>query len=173
MGNNIVKSSWLSAETLGFLSLRAWLGVRALLTGIEKYTGVKTVTEPLLGADGNPDPSGAMVEFNQKVYGLGHYHAIPESFQTSFANQPLMPDFLMKPFCWLLGPLLIILGLMLLLGVKTRWSLAAQAALYVMLTAGFILINQDAGIAWLGTHVIMIALALKYEKYNRYTVTRS
>ncbi|MDR0532560.1 MAG: hypothetical protein LBH01_01245 [Verrucomicrobiales bacterium] len=171
--NNNPKSPLLSAETLGFFVLRGWLGVRALLTGIEKFSGTKTVTEALLGADGQPDPSGAMVEVDKKVYGLSHYHAIPESFQTSFSNQPLMPDFLMKPFCWALGPLLIILGLTLLLGIKTRLSLAVQGVLYIMLTSGFILINQDAGIAWLGIHIVLIALALKWEKYNRLTITRS
>jgi len=171
--NNPIKSPLTSAETLAFLALRGWLGVRALMTGIEKFSGTKTVTEALLGADGLPDPSGAMVEVDKKVYGFSYYHAIPDSFQTSFSNQPLMPDFLLKPFCWALGPLLIILGLMLLLGIKTRLSLAVQAVLYIMLTAGFILINQDAGIAWLGIHIILVAMALKWEQYNRLTITRS
>ncbi|MDR1305343.1 MAG: hypothetical protein LBK76_08995 [Verrucomicrobiales bacterium] len=172
--NKMNTNKWsLSAETIGFLSLRAWLGVRALLTGVEKYTGTRTVIEPLLGADGLPDPSGALVEFDEKVYGLEHYHAIPETFQTSFNGQPLMPEWLFKPFSAALGPALILLGLTLLLGICTRITLGLQALLYVALTAGFILINQDAGIAWLGTHVALIALALMLEKHNRFTITRS
>ena len=44
--------------------------------------------------------------------------------------------------------------------------------LYTSLTFGLILIKQDAGIAWLGTHIIMIVAALALAKYNRFAILK-
>jgi hypothetical protein len=71
-----------SGPTLAFLSLRLWLGLRALIAGVEKFSARVTIQEPLLGADGAPDPSGAIVEIEKKVYGLSHYHALPDTLTT-------------------------------------------------------------------------------------------
>ena len=162
------------SETSAFLLLRLWLGLRALVAGIEKFGGEVTVQQPLMDADGKtPDPSGAMIEIEQKVYGFSHYQAVPDTLKTSFAGQPLLPSFLTTPFYAVLGYLLIALGLMLLVGVKTRWTLVAMGLLYTALSAGLILIKQDAGVAWLAIHVGLIAFALQLEKYNRFAVTRS
>lgn len=161
-----------SADTLAFLSLRLWLGLRALATGIEKFAGTVTVQQPLVDANGVPDPSGAIVEIDQKVYGFQHYHAIPDSLETSLSTQPLLPAFLTKPFYASLGYVLILLGVTLLLGIKTRWSLFAMGLLYTGLTFGLILIKQDPGVAWLAIHVGLIALALRWEKHNRFALTR-
>jgi thiosulfate dehydrogenase [quinone] large subunit len=153
--------------------LRLWLGLRALLAGIEKFSGEVVVQKPLIGADGQPDPSGAMVEIEQKVYGFQYYRAVPDSMQTSFAAQPLLPSFLTTPFYASLGYILILLGLALLAGVKTRWTLIAMGLLYTVLSAGLILIKQDAGVAWLAIHLGLIVLALQFEKYNRFAITRT
>lgn len=169
---NNEKTPSTSSETLAFLTLRLWLGARALVAGIEKFAGTVTVQKPLLDADGNPDMSGAMVEVEQKVYSFSHYRAIPDSLETSFATQPLLPAFFTKPYYAVLGYVLIALGLLLLLGVKTRPVLFIMGLLYTSLTFGLILIKQDAGVAWLAIHVIMVALALTWEKYNRYTLVK-
>ena len=42
--------------------------------------------------------------------------------------------------------------------------------LYTSLTIGLILLKQDSGVAWLAIHVLMIAVALFYEKHNRFTL---
>ncbi|MDQ8186468.1 hypothetical protein, partial [Pelagicoccus sp. SDUM812002] len=45
--------------SFAFLVLRLWLGVRSLLTGLEKFAGVETKQRPLLDEFGDPDISGA------------------------------------------------------------------------------------------------------------------
>ncbi len=161
------------SETSAFLLLRLWLGLRALVAGIEKFGGEVTVQQPLLGADGQPDPSGAMVEIEQKVYGFSYYQGVPDALRTSFAGQPLLPSFLATPFYASLGYILILLGITLLLGIKTRWTLVAMGVLYTMLSVGLILIKQDAGVAWLAIHLGLIVFALQLDKYNRFAVTRT
>lgn len=158
--------------TLAFLTLRIWLGVRALLTGIEKFSGVVAVQKPLLDAQGNPDPSGAIVEIEQKIYGLKQYAGIPESLKEKFVNEPLLPSFLTSPFYASLGALLIILGLMLLLGLWSRVSLFAMGLMYTALTIGLILIKQDPGVSSLGVHIALICGALVLSKYNRFSITK-
>jgi len=160
-------------SSLAFLVLRGWLGVRALLTGIEKFSSFKIVQKPLIDtATGMVDPSGAMVDVKQKIYGLANYSAIPSSLKDKFALEPLLPGTLTTPFYAMLGPLLIALGLMLLVGLGTRVSLFVQGLLYIGLSAGLILIKQDDGIAWLGIHVALIALALTLAKHNRFCILK-
>ena len=51
-------------------------------------------------------------------------------------------------------------------------SLFAMGLLYISLTVGLILLGQDAGIAWLGIHVLMIAVALFHAKHDRLAILR-
>lgn len=163
----------LTGQSLAYLSLRLWLGSRALITGLEKYSAKITIQEPMLDANGQPDMSGAMMDVEKKVYGLKYYHALPDSLQTKFASEPLLPGFLCTPFYALLGPTLIILGLLLLAGVANRLTLFAMAGLYAALTFGLMLIGQDAGVSWLAIHVGLVALALTLVDHNRFAITRS
>lgn len=159
-------SDW-TERTFSFLLLRLWLGLRALMTGVEKFSGTKVVEKPLLDETGEPDISGAMVEVKTKIYDLGEYNAVAESLEEAFTKEPLLPDFLLTPYYASLGYILIILGITTLLGICTRASLFVMGLLYVSLTFGLILIGQDGGIAWLGIHIIMIAMALSMARYNR------
>ncbi len=158
---------------LAFLVLRLWLAVRAILTAVEKFGAYRTDQKPLMDPlTGMQDPSGAMVEVKVKFYALGNYSGIPPSLKDKFANEPFLPHPLLVAFDYALGPLLFITGLMLLVGLGTRLSLFAQGLLYVVLTVGLILIRQDDGVAWLGIHVALIAMALMLVKYNRFALLK-
>ena len=161
------------ALTYGFWILRLWLGLRALLSGLEKFSAKISVQQPLLDAKGVPDPSGAVVEVQQKVYGLSHYQAMPDTLRDRFANEPLLPTLLTTPFYLLLGYVLIVLGLAVLLGIRTREALLGMGILYAALTVGLILIGQEQGVAWLGVHVLLVVAALVLLPFNRWSVTRS
>lgn len=159
-------------HTFAFILMRLWLGARALFTGIEKFSATVNVETPLLDDMGNPDPSGIMLSIEQKVYGISHYHGMPASLSEKLSSEPFLPGFLLVPYEFILGPLLIILGITLLMGVATRISLMAMGLLYTSLTFGLILIKQDGGIAWLAVHVIMIVLALMLVKHNRFSLLK-
>jgi len=154
--------------TLAFLVLRGWLAVRAILTGIEKFGTYKIVQQPLIDpTTGLADPSGAMLDVKVKTYALTNYSGIPAPLKPKFVNEPLLPHSLMTAFDHLLGPVLIVTGIMLLIGFGTRLSLFVQGLIYIALTAGLILIRQDDGIAWLGIHVALVAFALMLAKHNK------
>lgn len=156
-------------KSLGFLLLRLWLGVRALGTGIEKYTAKVKVEVPVLDDMGME--TGAVVQTTVKEYGFDYYHALPQVFADRFTQEPLMPAFLLSPFTKVLGVLLIVLGITTLLGIAVRASLFIQGLLYIGMTFGFILLAVDEGIAQLGLHTLMCAIALAWVKYNSFTLT--
>jgi thiosulfate dehydrogenase [quinone] large subunit len=159
--------------TLAFLVLRGWLAVRAILTGIEKFGAYQTIQKPLIDpVTGMEDPSGAMIDVKVKFYSLTNYSGVPAPLKDKFANEPLLPKFAVTAFDHLLGPLLIVTGVMLLLGLGTRLSLFVQGLIYIALSVGLILIKQDDGISWLGIHVALVALALMLAKHNRFALLK-
>jgi thiosulfate dehydrogenase [quinone] large subunit len=159
--------------TLGFLVLRGWLAVRAILTGIEKFGAYQSVAVPVIDpATGQPDASGVMMNVNVKHYALANYSGIPAGLKGKFAYEPLLPHSLLSLFDHLLGPALIISGLMLLFGLGTRISLFVQGLLYIVLTVGLIIIKQDDGISWLGIHVALVAFALVLARYNKLAILK-
>jgi thiosulfate dehydrogenase (quinone) large subunit len=161
------------AATFGFWLLRLWLALRAIQTAIEKYAGYRTERRPILDEFGNPDVSGALYEAKVKFYSLANYHGVPANLARQFQDEPLMPAALLRLYDACLGPALLLLGVALLLGVGTRVSLFLMGLIYLSLTWGLILLGQDGGIAWLGTHVLLIVAALVLAKHNRFAILNS
>jgi len=155
------------ANTFAYWTLRLWLGIRALLTGLEKYAGKVREQVPLLDEFGEPDINGTMVDVERTVYGLSHYHGLPKPLADRLAAEPLMPGWALSAYGAILGPLLILLGLTLLLGVLPRITLFAMGIVYATLTVGLILLNEDGGVAWLGIHVILVVAALRLVGHDR------
>ncbi len=147
--------------SLAFLLLRGWLGLRALLAGIEKFGAYKSEQHPL------GDGTDAVIEAKVKYYALANYHGVPPALLGKFQNEALIPGFALNLFDKILGPALILAGVMLLLGLGTRLSLFVQGVIYIALSVGLILINQPDGIAWLGIHVALVAMALLLAKHNK------
>jgi thiosulfate dehydrogenase (quinone) large subunit len=158
------------AGTLAFWTLRLWLAIRAILTGLDKYAGTVREQVPLLDEFGQPDINGTMVDVERKVYGLSHYAGLPKPLADRLAAEPLMPGWALSAYGTLLGPLLILGGLALLLGVAPRITLFVHGLIYVSLSVGMILLNENSGIAWLAIHVLMVAAALRLVAHDRYSL---
>jgi thiosulfate dehydrogenase [quinone] large subunit len=159
--------------TFAFWALRLWLGVRALFVGIQKFAAYKSVAMPLIDpSTGQPDASGVMVNVNVKSYALANYAGIPAGLRDKFAHEPLFPKFALVLFDRMLGPAFILTGIMLLVGLGTRLSLLAQALLFVALTVGLVLIDQNDGVAYLGIHIGLVAAAFLLARHNRFAVLR-
>lgn len=155
--------------TLGILLLRIWLGMRSIQTGIEKFAGMKT-SDAAVTIDGAPNTYGLTEAASVKTYSLSNYHGVPEALHEKFVAEPLIPGFFLTIYDIVLGPALLIFGLTVLLGIATRVSLFAMGLVYTSLTFGLILLKQDAGIAWLGTHIVLVVMALVLAKHNRLAI---
>jgi thiosulfate dehydrogenase [quinone] large subunit len=157
--------------TLGMLILRIWLGLRAIQTGIEKFAGSKA-NSSVVDIDGVPNSYGLTKDGADKFYSFSEYHGVPVPLYDKFATEPLVPTWGLNLYDTILGPVLILLGLGILLGIAQRISLFAMGLVYTSLTFGLILIKQDAGIAWLGIHIIMVVMALALAKYNKFAILK-
>jgi thiosulfate dehydrogenase [quinone] large subunit len=51
-------------------------------------------------------------------------------------------------------------------------SLLAQAVLFIALTVGLVLIDQNDGVAWLGIHIGLVAGAFLLAEHNRFVVLK-
>jgi thiosulfate dehydrogenase [quinone] large subunit len=159
--------------TFAFLALRSWLGVRALFAGIDKFGAYRSVATPLIDpTTGQPDASGVMVNVNFKYYSLANYAGVPAALKEKFSHEPLLPRFALTAFDRMLGPALILAGIMLLIGLGTRLSLFAQALLYIAMTVGLILIDQPDGVAYLGIHIGLISAAFLLAQNNKFAVLK-
>jgi thiosulfate dehydrogenase [quinone] large subunit len=159
------------ALTFAALLCRIWLAVRALQTGIEKFAGTKTVGTAV-EIDGEVNDVGLETTETVKAYALENYHGVPKALFKQFEGEPLMMGFGLKIYDVVLGPALVILGITILAGIASRVSLMALGLLYISLTWGLILIKQDAGVAWLGTHMILIVAALALHNHNKFCVLK-
>jgi thiosulfate dehydrogenase [quinone] large subunit len=72
----------------------------------------------------------------------------------------------------MLGPAFILTGIMLIIGLGTRVSLIVQALIYIALTVGLVLIDQNDGVAWLGIHIALVAGAFLLAEHNRFAVLK-
>jgi thiosulfate dehydrogenase (quinone) large subunit len=159
--------------TIAFLALRLWLGVRALFVGINKFAAYKSVAMPLIDpSTGQPDASGVMINANVKSYALANYAGIPPALRDKFIHEPLFPKFALTLFDRMLGPAFILTGIMLIIGLGTRVSLLAQALLFIALTVGLVLIDQNDGVAYLGIHIGLVAAAFVLAQHNRFAVLK-
>lgn len=152
---------------LAVLTLRLWIGVRALQAGIEKFAG-REASESAVMVDGQANAYGLTETTSAKVYGLDYYNGVPPALYEQFKAEPLLPNFMLPVYDVALGPLLVLLGLAVLLGVATRLSLFVMGLVYTSLTFGLILLNQSSGVAWLAAHIGLIALMLLFAGHNRF-----
>jgi thiosulfate dehydrogenase [quinone] large subunit len=159
------------ALTYGAILLRLWLAIRAIQTGLEKFSGTR-ITDKAVSVDGAVNEYGLSAATATKQYAISNYSGVPDALMDKFKAEPLMMGFGLKIYDAILGPALILLGFAILLGVASRTSLFLLGLLYISLTWGLILINQNDGVAWLGTHMVLVALALMLAENNRFTLTK-
>lgn len=154
----------LLARTLAFLLLRFWLAVRAIATGLDKFSAPRRhVSENL--------ETGEMSVRVVKEYALENYVGVPVPQFEALLGNPIFPEWLLHAFAFILGPVLILLGVMLLLGIFTRSALFALGGIFVLLTLGLSFL-ETVGSSVLGIHVVIAATALTLSRYNKFSLTK-
>jgi thiosulfate dehydrogenase [quinone] large subunit len=83
-----------------------------------------------------------------------------------------LPLWATRNFAHVLGYLLIVLGVAILLGIRTRCSLFVAGLVYVGLSFGLMAVQESEGVAWLAIHIGLFAGALVLSSYNRFALWR-
>jgi thiosulfate dehydrogenase [quinone] large subunit len=128
-----------------FLLLRLFLGLRTLLAGIEKFE--------LQGA-----------------YSFGNYYENMGKMAQGITSASFLPLWLSRSFAHSLGYALVLVGVAILLGVRTRTALILAGLVYVGLSFGLMAVQESEGVAWLGIHVGLIAAALVLVRHDRFAL---
>ena len=136
-----------SEYSYAFLIIRLWLGLRALFAGLEKF-----------------ESKGA--------YSFEGYYTNMKRMAAGITGASFLPLWATKLFAMSIGYILIVLGVTLLLGIKTRLTLLAQGLVYVALSFGLMVVQEGDGVAWLGMHVILVVGGLLLAQYNRFALVR-
>lgn len=134
-------------HTAAFLLLRLFLGLRTLMAGLEKFEA-------------------------NRSYSTENYAANMERMATGISNNSTIPLWAAKAFALPLGYVLTILGVAILLGIKTRVALFLAGLVYVGLAFGLMAVQEGEGVAWIGAQVLMFAFALFLARNDRFAVWR-
>ncbi len=128
-----------------FLLLRLFLGLRALMSGVEKFE---------LGGS----------------YSLENYSTTMTRMATGITGASFLPLWATRAFALPLGYVLLVLGVALLLGLKARVILFLMGLVYVALAFGLMAVQQGDGVAWLGVYLGLVVAALVLVRHNRFSV---
>jgi thiosulfate dehydrogenase (quinone) large subunit len=134
-------------HTAAFLLLRLFLGLRTLMAGLEKFEA-------------------------NRSYSTENYSANMTRMAEGISNNSTIPMWAAKAFALPLGYLLTILGVAILLGIKSRVSLFITGLLYTGLAFGLMAVQEGEGVAWLGAQVLMFAFALFLVRSDRFALWR-
>ena len=128
-----------------FLLLRLFLGLRTLMAGLEKFEA-------------------------NKSFSTANYSENMVRMATGISNNSVIPLWAAKAFALPLGYALTILGLALILGLKSRVSLFLAGLVYVGLAFGLMAVQEGEGVAWIAVQVLMFAVALTLARHERFAL---
>lgn len=134
-------------HTAAFLLLRLFLGLRTLMAGLEKFEA-------------------------NKSYSTENYSANMSRMAKGISANSMIPEWAANLFAQPLGYLLVILGVAILLGIKSRVSLFITGLLYTGLAFGLMAVQEGEGVAWLAAQVLMFAFALFLVRSDRFALWR-
>lgn len=83
-----------------------------------------------------------------------------------------LPGFLVSLYAYTIGYLQIVLALLLLVGVKTKWALALIALTYVSLAYGQMVLGNNDTVTEIGTYLLFTTAALYFVRHNKFEALR-
>lgn len=147
--SNVPVNSTVRCEyTAAFLLLRLFLGMRTFLAGLEKFEA-------------------------NKGYSTDNYSANMSRMAKGISDFSFIPTWAANLFAQPLGYLLLLLGVAILLGIKSRVTLFLGGLLYTGLAFGLAAVQEGEGVAWLGAQVTMFAFALVLARNERFALWAS
>lgn len=172
----------ITEATWGFLFLRLWIGFRMLFAGAEKFYA------PIKNEETGQEPYGFAWE-NAQVTAKDNIHSVvaenaflplnPHDFLVKFGVDPeknwmsyLRPLEFDLWFAMALPYLLLVFGAFLVLGILPRTSLFAAGIVFMLLSIGLMALPDNEGIAALGIHIGLVAVAMCLVKQARFNLTK-
>lgn len=166
--------------TFAFWLLRLFMGMRLILSGLEKMgffvaKGTATLSEALqLKVWFGPSGLGSKVEVDGKEellnQGLGDGKMWP--IAKAMLDYTNLPVWTIKPFMIGLPYAMVFSGLLILLGLFNRVGWLLSGLIWFSLAFGQMLLPDEGTVQQLGLYVFMSALALCLINHNRVRLTK-
>ena len=137
----------LTEHAMAFLLLRLFLAIRF----IHAFYG-KTLNE-----DGSFD-----------LANLSHF-----TEKTIDGFSAVLPKFALVPYAVALPWVELLLGAMLLVGFKTRWTLFLTGLTYISLAFGMMLVKNYETVGQIMMHVLVVAFALRWISHNAWCLDKA
>jgi hypothetical protein len=164
--------------TLAFLLLRLFMGMRLVLSGLEKMgylvgKGTTTFKETLtLKALGDALSQKAWFGEGGLAANEGFGDGRMWNVGKAMLDNSLLPEWMIKPFLICLPYAMLLSGLMILLGLLNRAAWWLAGLIWFSLAFGQMLLPDEQTIQWLGLYVFVCALALSIVEHNRIRITK-
>ncbi len=172
----------ITEATWGFLFLRLWIGFRMLFAGAEKFYAPVVVDEDLDLTEYQFRWEHAKVTAEENIHRVVADNAFlplnPKEFlEKVFHVDPEKVEFLggLKFDLWFamaLPYLLLVFGAFLIVGILPRTSLFMAGITFMLLSIGLMSMPDNEGIAALGIHVGLVAVAMCLVKQARFNLTK-
>jgi thiosulfate dehydrogenase (quinone) large subunit len=158
--SNYTWTNW----TYGMLLVRAYMGVRLVLSGLEKIR--KTGKDPIdfkvwYGNPGSANPDNLELG-DGKMWRIGQVIA-------DNTNLPLLS---IKGFLMTLPIAMLVVGVCILLGVMNRIAWLAAGLIWLSLAFGQMLLPDEQTIQYLTSYLLVCGIGLGFLEHNRIRVTR-
>jgi thiosulfate dehydrogenase [quinone] large subunit len=115
----------------------------------------------------------AVAGTNLLMHGVSRLLAGPDGFAahltTQFAHSPL-PEWIVRGFGTALPPIEGLIGLLLLIGLKTRWALIAASLLMLVLTFGSSLVQDWSAAGTQLMYALVFSVLLFLRRYNSWSL---
>jgi len=136
-----------SAETWAFLSLRLFLALRFITVGLGK--------------------------FDNDGYSFSNlYDGWVVKQLSAFGSKTNLPAFLYSPYLHSIAYVEIVLGILLLAGIKTKYTLALISLTYVSLGYGLMLLGNPDPVGTIGIYILLTSAALYFVSHNKCELLR-
>ena len=138
-----------SSVTFAYLLLRLWLGLLLVTSGLSKFK-VR----------------------GEQSYSIEALHGWVKGAGALIWDNTFMTEWMVKGYMYALGPVMIVTGIMILLGVLNRIALFIGGAIFVSLSIGMMLLPDQKETLYLGLHLALFVGALCLVRFNRVAITK-
>ena len=132
--------------TLAYLALRFYVGLQALIAGTDKFMS------------------------NGQFGGIAAYKTNMIRIADGISGGSILTSWMTTPYALALPWVLILCGIAILLGIKSRIALFAASLCYISLSIGLGLVRED--VYHLGVYMSLAVAALCLNKYNRFALLK-
>ena len=131
------------------LLARLWIGMRLFMAGLDKFRAGD-------GAD--------------STFNMDNYHSKTDRIASLMTDHSFLPKALVNMYATPIGFILLLVGLWVVVGFFTEFSLLIAGFTVLSLGFGLAALPDDTEVVYIGVHILVIVAALVTSKANKLSI---